>query len=219
VKNFNTYLWGPDEVALMTAVGNKRGRDLYGQEVVSPSADKNSKVAACTRKYGNANVQRLVEAEVTSAKAIGANGPPVPGNTEKSALQLNSQVSDATGIGANGPSMTAPTERSAFQSNLLIRKPSSQPNGRPEARDVLDLPDDFFNSELVTTSKVEQSMQNSTSNSFASDIGCVPLPKGLPNDKQDSLEDFIATCNPREQKLATEITAEEDFFAGWESWS
>merc|ERR1719301_430160 len=26
VKNFNTYLWGPDEVALMTAIGNRRGR-------------------------------------------------------------------------------------------------------------------------------------------------------------------------------------------------
>lgn len=69
VKNFNTYLWGPDEVALMRAVGNRRGLELYGREVVSPSADKSAKVAFCTRKYGNPEVQQRVAEEVAEAKA------------------------------------------------------------------------------------------------------------------------------------------------------
>merc|ERR1712125_176338 len=60
VKNFNTYLWGPDEVEVMKAVGNKTGKELYGGVVVSPSDSKDSKVARCTEKYGSAQVQELV---------------------------------------------------------------------------------------------------------------------------------------------------------------
>lgn len=213
VKNFNTYLWGPDEVALMTAVGNKRGRDLYGQEMVSPSADKNSKVAACTRKYGNASVQQIVQTEAANAKAIGANGPSVFGTTETSALHPNSQVSHGKEIGAIGKRVKAHTGISQIETLPC------QAHFQAEAGPVLDIFDDFFNSEPTTVPKDEQCGQNSTSNLFASNIACVPLPKDLPNNKQDSLEDFLTRCNARDQKLATEISAEENFFAGWESWN
>jgi hypothetical protein len=67
VKNFNTYLWGPDEVELMKAVGNKRGKELYGSSVVSPSDSKESKVASCTQRYGSAQVQGLVQKEIALA--------------------------------------------------------------------------------------------------------------------------------------------------------
>jgi hypothetical protein len=67
VKNFNTYLWGPDEVEVMKEVGNKVGKELYGSTLVSPCDTKESKVACCTRKYGSAQVQELVRHQVALA--------------------------------------------------------------------------------------------------------------------------------------------------------
>lgn len=49
VKNFSTYLWGPDEVEVMKAVGNSKGRDVYGDVTVLASDPKHHKVAACTK--------------------------------------------------------------------------------------------------------------------------------------------------------------------------
>lgn len=67
VKNFNTYLWGPDEVELMKTVGNKVGKELYGSSAVLPSDSKVSKVASCTKKYGSAQVQDSVQQQVALA--------------------------------------------------------------------------------------------------------------------------------------------------------
>lgn len=75
VKNFSTYLWGPDEVQVMRAIGNCRGRDLYGNVVVYPSDSKQCKVDACTKKYGCAQVQKTVEDHITAAKADAAGFP------------------------------------------------------------------------------------------------------------------------------------------------
>jgi len=67
VKNFNTYLWGPDEVEVMRAVGNKTGKELYGSVVVSTSESKDSKVASCTKKYGSPQIQEVMHRQVTLA--------------------------------------------------------------------------------------------------------------------------------------------------------
>jgi len=75
VKNFSTYLWGPDEVALMQAVGNGRGRDFYGAAKAVPSDSKQRKVEICTEKYGTAKVQKLVADQIAAATAAAAAGP------------------------------------------------------------------------------------------------------------------------------------------------
>lgn len=64
VKNFSTYFWGPDEVALMKAVGNDRGAKLYGQARVLPSDSKDHKVRVCTNKYGSSAVQKAIESQI-----------------------------------------------------------------------------------------------------------------------------------------------------------
>lgn len=69
VKNFNTYLWGPDEVEVMKAVGNREAASRYGNGMVCQSDSKNSKVANCTQKYGGAQTQRLIQNQVEEAKA------------------------------------------------------------------------------------------------------------------------------------------------------
>merc|ERR1711972_82893 len=60
VKNFSTYLWGPDEVELMKSVGNDIGKRLYGNGLVLPSDSKDSKVAKCVIKYGGPETQQLI---------------------------------------------------------------------------------------------------------------------------------------------------------------
>lgn len=64
VKNFSTYFWGPDEVALMKAVGNARGRQVYGHTRVLPSDSKDHKVQACTKMYGSSEVQKAIESQI-----------------------------------------------------------------------------------------------------------------------------------------------------------
>jgi len=75
VKNFSTYLWGPDEVALMKSTGNKTGRELYGSVTVLPSDTKQHKVDVCTAKYGNPKVQKTIELQVAAATALTSTGP------------------------------------------------------------------------------------------------------------------------------------------------
>jgi len=73
VKNFNTYLWGPDEVEVMKAVGNREAARRYGNDMVCQSDSKNSKVVNCTQKYGGPQTQKLIENQVAEATAR-ANG-------------------------------------------------------------------------------------------------------------------------------------------------
>eukprot|EP00930_Biecheleria_cincta_P100877 TRINITY_DN924_c0_g2_i1.p1 TRINITY_DN924_c0_g2~~TRINITY_DN924_c0_g2_i1.p1 ORF type:complete len:271 (+),score=60.85 TRINITY_DN924_c0_g2_i1:89-901(+) len=75
VKNFSTYLWGPDEVEVMQAVGNSKGRDIYGNATVLPSDPKHHKVAACTKKYGCPSVGNAIQALVAAAAADACASP------------------------------------------------------------------------------------------------------------------------------------------------
>jgi hypothetical protein len=75
VKNFNTYLWGPDEVEVMKAVGNKTAREIYGAGLIDRSQSKESKVAKCSEKYGKAHVQQLIARQVAMASEKAAAGP------------------------------------------------------------------------------------------------------------------------------------------------
>jgi len=77
VKNFSTYLWGPDEVEMMRMVGNRRGRTLYGERTISSCDSKEHKVRACTKKYGGQEVQQLVAQRVAEATAKAGKGPSV----------------------------------------------------------------------------------------------------------------------------------------------
>merc|ERR1712187_838700 len=69
VKNFSTYLWGPDEVEVMKSIGNKVGKQLYGNVSVLPSESKDSKVAKCVQKYGGAETQQLITNQIAAATA------------------------------------------------------------------------------------------------------------------------------------------------------
>eukprot|EP00930_Biecheleria_cincta_P100876 TRINITY_DN924_c0_g1_i2.p1 TRINITY_DN924_c0_g1~~TRINITY_DN924_c0_g1_i2.p1 ORF type:complete len:312 (+),score=64.87 TRINITY_DN924_c0_g1_i2:117-1052(+) len=74
VKNFSTYLWGPDEVEVMKAVGNSKGRSVYGDATVQPSDPKHHKVIACTRKYGCPRIAESIRALVASATEASCAG-------------------------------------------------------------------------------------------------------------------------------------------------
>merc|ERR1712187_709297 len=82
VKNFSTYLWGPDEVALMRAVGNKRGIELYGEATVLPSDSKGVTVDACTKKYGCSEVQLIMKNQIAAATAEALEGPKLVANEQ-----------------------------------------------------------------------------------------------------------------------------------------
>merc|ERR1712151_801879 len=69
VKNFNTYLWGPDEVEVMKAVGNNIGKRVYGNALVLPSESKDRKVANCVKKYGGAETQQVIANQIALATA------------------------------------------------------------------------------------------------------------------------------------------------------
>lgn len=73
VKNFSTYFWGPDEVALMKAVGNARGKEIYGQAAVLPSDSKAHKVGACTKKYGSSEVQKAIDSQIAAVTSDSAS--------------------------------------------------------------------------------------------------------------------------------------------------
>lgn len=87
VKNFSTYLWGPDEVALMQAVGNSKGRDLYGSAQAVPSDSKQRKVEICTERYGTARVQKVIADQISAATVAAAAGP---------SLDVQQRKADAT---------------------------------------------------------------------------------------------------------------------------
>jgi len=46
-----TYLWGPDELEKMRAIGNQRGAEIYGTKKVDPDASKDQKQVYVTEKY------------------------------------------------------------------------------------------------------------------------------------------------------------------------
>ncbi|CAE8581554.1 unnamed protein product [Polarella glacialis] len=71
VKNFNTYLWGPDEVEVMRAVGNLCGKKLYGTHSHT-STSKQEKAPSSVAKYDRREVQDLVQAQVAAATARSA---------------------------------------------------------------------------------------------------------------------------------------------------
>ncbi|OLQ03643.1 putative ADP-ribosylation factor GTPase-activating protein AGD9 [Symbiodinium microadriaticum] len=81
VKNFSTYLWSPDEVAMMRLVGNDRAKDLYRSSAPlswSPHDSKERKVQLCTQLYGNATAQRASAEMITAATAASASPAPNP---------------------------------------------------------------------------------------------------------------------------------------------
>lgn len=91
VKNFSTYLWGPDEVALMQAVGNSKGRNLYGSAKAAPSDSKQRKVEICTERYGTARVQKLIADHISAATAAAAGGPSLEVQQRRADAALVSQ--------------------------------------------------------------------------------------------------------------------------------
>jgi len=75
VKNFSTYLWSPDEVAMMRLVGNDRAKELYRSSAPlswSPHDSKDQKVQLCTQLYGNATAQRASAEMIAAATAASA---------------------------------------------------------------------------------------------------------------------------------------------------
>jgi len=113
VKNFSTYLWGPDEVALMKSTGNKNGRELYGSVTVLPSDTKQHKVDVCTAKYGNPKVQKTIELQVAAATALTSTGPRSSSNQGSSP---EPRVRSATVMEAASTKQSAPVgkEKSLF---------------------------------------------------------------------------------------------------------
>lgn len=77
VKNFSTYLWSPDEVEMMRAVGNRRAKELYRRGASlswQPQDSKERKVKLCTELYGSEAVQRAVQQNIAAATASGSSG-------------------------------------------------------------------------------------------------------------------------------------------------
>lgn len=118
VKNFSTYLWGPDEVEVMRAVGNRRGVELYGSATVRPSDSKQLKVDACTKKYGCAQAQRAIEGCTVVAKAETAGGPKPSAKPQSASAEATGRRS-APAIrpkDASGPQVAAPLDTDWFDS-------------------------------------------------------------------------------------------------------
>lgn len=88
VKNFSTYFWGPDEVALMKAVGNARGAELYGPSRVLPSDSKDHKVRICTNKYGGAEVQKAIEFQIAASTSDAVSFSPLEAKSKRPALSM-----------------------------------------------------------------------------------------------------------------------------------
>jgi len=209
VKNFNTYLWGPDEVALMKAVGNKRARALYGQEVVSPQTDKNTKVAYCTRKYGNPETQQLVAKEVAAAKeqAQGNQTAASGGAHVKQSSPAQSQVQ---------PQFLHSAAANFFddffqEPPVTATKPEA--SGYTAASQAMP-EDDWFVPMVAPAPPGKQEIK----------LSCIaevsPVTSKVGENNTISMDDFLAACNPAPvvQKVPIKATTETDVFAGWESW-
>lgn len=208
VKNFNTYLWGPDEVALMKAVGNGRGRGLYGPEVVCASAAKSVKVAYCTSKYGSSEVQERVAKEVTDAKAM----------AEKLLTDAAPCVS-AKDLSLSRPQQSTVKNHDAqsfFDDFFSEASPAAmQPKTGCDGSFHGGLEQRLFAHVVSPVQVVSQETK------FGSGVQATPVVAAEPlaNTCAD-LDDFLAMCNPAVHKQAVEIaTEDEDLFAGWESWS
>ncbi|CAE7183751.1 GCS1 [Symbiodinium necroappetens] len=77
VKNFSTYLWSPDEVELMRAVGNTRAKEIFrpGTDLSwQPGESKEQKVRHCTKLYGTEKAQLAVKRHIEAATAAAGPG-------------------------------------------------------------------------------------------------------------------------------------------------
>jgi len=135
VKNFSTYLWGPDEVALMKSVGNKNGRELYGNITVQPCDTKQHKVDVCTAKYGNPKAQKVIEAQIAAATAIvsytGQSQSSQPRESKAEVVEATSNkqlpVMEARSLfdemfGSDVKPAEAPTARNGVQTSAVAMK-------------------------------------------------------------------------------------------------
>eukprot|EP00933_Yihiella_yeosuensis_P052362 TRINITY_DN503_c5_g1_i1.p1 TRINITY_DN503_c5_g1~~TRINITY_DN503_c5_g1_i1.p1 ORF type:complete len:334 (-),score=78.33 TRINITY_DN503_c5_g1_i1:235-1164(-) len=159
VKNFNTYLWGPDEVELMKAVGNKRGKEIYGDGMVAPSNSKDEKVRSCTKKYGDARVQELVKTEIAAATSRASNGPGRSDiNSEPVAKQTAAVQVTATAAATSVAADKAITKVApAFADNYKL-KDDSRKCAKPLASPLEDDLDDFF-ARCIPTEKPADSVK------------------------------------------------------------
>jgi len=204
VKNFHTYLWGPDEVALMSAIGNKHGRELYGEEMVSPSANKNAKVDYCTRKYGCDRVQQLAASQVANAKAHADQSP----NAEAPAVNIGEETP------AHAKKAEIQDARSAdffdvFFDSVFPAEANEQEAGGCKSSPQPQVEEDLFASSPPVPLPGFRPGRNA---------GAALVPTRSCCDEQHSMDDFLAMCNPPVHNLATQVLAGEDLFAGWEAW-
>lgn len=146
VKNFSTYLWGPDELELMKAVGNKRGKELYGNSSVDPFEQKERKVAACTKKYGKADVQELIQRHVRDATEKAKLGPSKGSLTsgekvsnEKPACEVTKISTDFFDFGG----LEWPSEPRAGNAGYAVFPSSTSPEVAKALPEPLEL-EDFF---------------------------------------------------------------------------
>jgi len=95
VKNFSTYLWSPDEVALMRDVGNTRAKEIFrpGTDLSwQPGESKEQKVRHCTKLYGTEKAQLAVKRHIEAATASagpGRKAAPVPSQGYGQSLPAN----------------------------------------------------------------------------------------------------------------------------------
>ncbi|CAE7262529.1 AGD9 [Symbiodinium natans] len=81
VKNFTTYLWSPDEVELMRAVGNNRAKEIFRPSSDlswQPAESKEQKVRQCTKLYGTEKAQLAVKRHIEAATAAAGPGAKAP---------------------------------------------------------------------------------------------------------------------------------------------
>merc|ERR1719329_244907 len=62
-----TYLWGPDELEKMAAIGNDAACKIYGTEKVDPAASKEEKQRYVSEKYEKRSFVSKSASEVTSS--------------------------------------------------------------------------------------------------------------------------------------------------------
>lgn len=198
VKNFSTYLWGPDEVQLMKAVGNQRGRDLYGNKMVSPATSKDAKVKVCTEKYGNFKVQELVQA---LQKSSTAQDPPSEGTAEPNQAALQSPAAknllDGDWFNDTWPAETSSRERKPSQTfeDLWAQDSSQQWNMK----------------QLKTTQVATHSVCHTSTDTQ----------KPVWPPAEQSLDDFISTCVSTTNNTATPTTGhkqEQLIWANFGDW-
>jgi len=210
VKNFHTYLWGPDEVALMSAIGNKRGRELYGQETVSPSATKNAKVDYCTRKYGCDRVQQLAASHVANAKARADQSPNVEAPAVNHAEETPTHETPTHAKKADIQDAPSADFFDVFFDSVFPAEANKQETGaRKSNLQPQEVEEDLFASSPPVPLPGFRPGRNA---------GAALVPTRSCCDEQHSMDDFLAMCNPPVHNLATQVLAGEDLFAGWEAW-